>query len=171
MALNSFHNTTQNHWKEDDEQGYTFDLNTNKVIWHKQFVDMIRICEPCFVDVARQMCSECRCVSYPVDLLPHDITMFLSQFCHRFIEFHHIAADKRIAKIQEMRGKEHQRAVLIGKLAKDRCIRRAREFAMVVIASFRAGQVRQSTMFYWRMDLNNDYRMGMVIICVVVVVV
>jgi len=119
-------------WQEQDEQGFTFDIDAGVVFWHKHQVDMMAICDTCLTSVHQAACSDTR-----------------------FIEFYHIPATSRLDHIQSIKDRELARAKLVGRLSVERTRRRAREFAIKVLTIQRHGmqQEKQKELEYQQLQV------------------
>ena len=110
------HDVMQDQWTADDDMGYVFDTKSGSVYWHKQLVDIVRICDNCLEELHRATASECR-----------------------FAEFHHLEATLRKELIKDLKVKEQARAKLINVLSIEREHRRANEIAVRALDAHRHG--------------------------------
>lgn len=104
----------------DDEQGFTFDIDNCVIYWMKNPVDMMRICDPCLIDVHRAACTDTR-----------------------FVELNHLDAAVRKVELRHLRDREQLRAELVAKLELERTRRRARDFANRALQTYRRGVVQE----------------------------
>jgi hypothetical protein len=107
-------------WAAADENLFTLDPEKGQVMWCKQRVDMTRICDQCLADCFAACTSD-----------------------GRFDDLWVVPANKRKALLAELRGREQQLAVLIGKLAIERTTRRTREWATRALQAQRLGQRKE----------------------------
>lgn len=103
-------------WAASDEQGFTFDLETGKIFYFREEVDLVRICEKCLSSVNQSITND-----------------------GRFEELHHINPVERKEMFGKLRQRERSLAEIIYKVAHERKNRRARDFALRALEMQRHG--------------------------------
>ena len=104
-------------WTHATENSFTFDHGRGLIFWNKVLVDMMRICDKCLNDALRAATTDCTDVS-----------------------IYHVLADERKPILAELRAREQQLGVLIGKIASERVRRRTKEFAIKSLETQATGE-------------------------------
>jgi len=111
---------TTDEWSADDEKGFTFNEQL-EILWYKQPVDLLRICDKCLLDVYQAVSNR-----------------------GRFEPIYHVDSEQRKVLLRALRNREKEQAEVIWKISKERAYRRAREFALVALEAQRYGVKRES---------------------------
>lgn len=105
-------------WRADDEKGFHFDMDSGTVMWYREIVDMVRICDVCLQDVfAAASC------------------------CTRFQHLYHFRPADRKAALTEQRGVERRTAALFAKIFITSVWRRLKEFSIRSVRTARHGSL------------------------------
>mmetsp|Transcript_6180 Transcript_6180/g.9319 ORF Transcript_6180/g.9319 Transcript_6180/m.9319 type:complete len:639 (+) Transcript_6180:56-1972(+) len=108
-------------WRADNDGGlYTFNYERGVIMWRKEIVDLVRICDTCL----------------------HEVHAANSNVA-RFEPIHHLEGYAKKEMVTEIRAEERRRAELTGRLAKEQVRRRAREWAMRALKTQREGYAQE----------------------------
>lgn len=111
---------TTDGWTADDEKGFTFNEQL-EILWYKQPVDLLRICDKCLLDVHQAVSNR-----------------------GRFEPIYHVDSERRKVLLRSLRNHEKEQAEVIWKISKERAYRRAREFALTALEAQRYGLKREA---------------------------
>jgi len=104
-------------WMAQDEKQFTIDHDNGRVLWQKNVVDLMRICDKCLQDAHGACTSD-----------------------GRFDDLWNLPAAVRKDALKKLRGREQQLASIIQKIAVERVNRRTKEWAIRALESQRLGQ-------------------------------
>jgi hypothetical protein len=146
-------------WQADnDSKFYTFNYERGVILWRRDVVDLIKICDKCLIEIHAASSEVAR--SVPPSLLLSSYLPLLTIF--RFEAYHHEEGLVKKHHVEEMRNLEQHRAALIGlceaplwftalvlitlptgQIAKERVRRRVREWSIRALKCQREGYLRE----------------------------
>ncbi|KAJ1434670.1 hypothetical protein B484DRAFT_393887 [Ochromonadaceae sp. CCMP2298] len=108
-------------WTACDETGFSFNVNTAEILWHKTPVDILQVCDKCLLEVNQALSNS-----------------------GRFEELYHLDAATRKQRTGELREHEKGLAQIIRNISHERAHRRNREFALRALELQRFGVKREA---------------------------
>jgi hypothetical protein len=104
-------------WTVDDGGGFNFDIERGLVFWHKEVLDMAKLCGKCVTEVNHAACCSTR-----------------------FEEFYHKPPEERKSFVAQLRQREYKTAELLAKLFREEIRRRAYRYSIDAVKAARKGQ-------------------------------
>lgn len=108
-------------WQADNDlRFFTFNYERNLVLWRKEIVDLVKICDKCLIEVHAA-----------------------SSEVNRHEPFHHEIGMVKKHHIEEMREEETKRSILLGQIAIERVRRRVKEWSIRALKCQREGYIKE----------------------------